>query len=419
MPTSTTTPRATELGTPCARSWSAEWIAAVNAKETELNHRICGARLPDATPCTTTSDHPTGRCKLHGGCELIGAPRGNRNAVVHGLYSRRLRTCSTSCPYWQSCPCASPEIASMPPGKAPTCPYQLMEYNTVVTDALAIAESQTHPNPIGIHAAHNVAMLQVLVNTAAAHLNNTPLTGGGVSQDPGASSVEVPNSANPNAVLAFIRLMREFRANLRVLCTPVNTPLFRQKNNLTPPSPEGVMRHIERAKHDTAIDPDSLAEARVEGRFAQNYAKAYLRQSIHAASQGRDVEMCEAFDTAALLDEPLAEAERDHVLASYRPAKQSVSEELAEQILGNLHLPPLESANKEEIEPTVPPNPQQTLWQPDNPLHQFLDEFIAGQIPPEAFPLDTPIRAHAEKIYTGPRNRFAETAKASSPTESS
>ena len=96
----------TALGTPCARSWSPDWIAAIDAKETQLNHRICGARLPDATPCTNTSDHASGRCKFHGGFDLTGAPKGNRNHTIHGLYSRRLRTCNEACPYWQTCPIA-------------------------------------------------------------------------------------------------------------------------------------------------------------------------------------------------------------------------------------------------------------------------------------------------------------------------
>jgi hypothetical protein len=99
--------RTTTLGTPCARSWTEDWITAVNAKETELNHRICGARLPDATPCCNTSDHPSGRCQFHGGFDLTGAPPGNRNAHIHGLYSRRLRTCTPDCPLYQTCPCAN------------------------------------------------------------------------------------------------------------------------------------------------------------------------------------------------------------------------------------------------------------------------------------------------------------------------
>lgn len=80
-----TTPKHTTLGTPCARSWSNDWIATVDATERDLNHRICGARLPDGTPCCNQSDHPSGRCPFHGGFDLTCAPPGNRNHVIHGL----------------------------------------------------------------------------------------------------------------------------------------------------------------------------------------------------------------------------------------------------------------------------------------------------------------------------------------------
>ncbi len=503
MPTTTTTTHTT-LGTPCARTWSPDWIATVNATETQLNHRICGARLHDATPCTNISDHPSGRCPHHGGFDLTGAPPGNRNHVIHGLYTRRLRTCTPNCPHWQTCPLANanyrpasnpnpddqptsacnssdnpkskiqnpnsptsitsiqsiPSISPTDPAdpiaptdpiqfptnpkskienpKSPpafTCPYQLLEYNTVLTDALAIVESQPHPNPMGIHAAHNVATLQVLISNAATHLTNetTGVTGptGARASRPRCSPTDpiptlyptpdsrfptVPDPPNPNTINAFIRLMREFRASLKLLYTPTTHPLNRQSRFATPLTPEGVQRHVQRMQHDTQLDPDSIADANLQPQTATTHARAYLQQAVLAGSQGRDVEMCEAFDNAALLDEPLAESERDHVLASYRPAKQSVSEELAAHILGNLHLPPLpqpdEHNNPENAGATKPEEPV-------NPYHDFLDKFCNGKIPPEAFPINSPIRAHAEAIYTGPRDPVAQTAQTSSPAESS
>ncbi|MDZ4857443.1 MAG: hypothetical protein SGI88_00555, partial [Candidatus Hydrogenedentes bacterium] len=134
---------------------------------------------------------------------------------------------------------------------------------------------------------------------------------------------------------------------------------------------------------------------------AETHARAYLQQAIEAASQGSDVEMCEAFDNAARVDEPLAESERDHVLACYRPAKQSVSEEMAKAILGHLYLPPL--PEKVQGETTTPHDPE--LRREDtNVLQRYLDLFRDGKIPPDAFPIDSPIRAHAESIYAGPTN---------------
>jgi hypothetical protein len=112
--------------------------------------------------------------------------------------------------------------------------------------------------------------------------------------------------------------------------------------------------------------------------------------------------MSEAFDNVIQLDEPYAQSERDHVLACYRPTKQTVSEELAAQILGNLHLPPL--PENEQGKPTSPHNPIDDAIRHEDAkvLQEYLDIFRDGKIPPEAFPIGSPIRAHAESIYTGP-----------------
>jgi hypothetical protein len=168
------------------------------------------------------------------------------------------------------------------------------------------------------------------------------------------------------------------------------------------PSPEGILRHAERIQHDTGIDPDSQAAAQLPPQTPETHAKAYIQRAALAGGQGRDIEMCEAFDEAGRIDEKFAESERDHVLASYRPAKQSVSEELAERILGNLHLPPL--PDKPEGEPTSTHSPNEQELSPESAklLQDYLDHFRDGKIPPEAFPIGSAKRAYAESIYTGP-----------------
>ena len=47
----------------------------------------CGARTRYGTPCQSPS-MANGRCRMHGG-KSPGAPRGNRNALRHGLYSAK------------------------------------------------------------------------------------------------------------------------------------------------------------------------------------------------------------------------------------------------------------------------------------------------------------------------------------------
>ena len=157
--------------------------------------------------------------------------------------------------------------------------------------------------------------------------------------------------------------------------------------------PDAILRHVERMQHDTDLDPDALAAVHLTPDTQQQHAKAYLQDSIRAASVGRDVEMSEAFDNVIVLDKPLAEAERDHVLASFRPAKHSVSEDLAARILGNLHLPPLPESQQ-------PPSPEQAPEE-NNILLGFLDSLRDGKIPPEAFAKGTQIRAWAEFAQSG------------------
>ncbi len=85
-PPTTTTRR----GTPCARSWDPDWIARVEQREDELDHRVCGARTIGHAPCPAPSAHPTGRCGHHGGFALTGAPDGNRNASTFSLEKEKV-----------------------------------------------------------------------------------------------------------------------------------------------------------------------------------------------------------------------------------------------------------------------------------------------------------------------------------------
>jgi hypothetical protein len=178
--------------------------------------------------------------------------------------------------------------------------------------------------------------------------------------------------------------------------------LNRQNFTGAPPTPEGILRRAQRTQHDTGLDPDSITGAQIPPQTVQTHAKAYIQHAALAGGQGRDIEMCEAFDDAALLDEAYAESERDHVLASYRPARQSVSEELAERILGNLHLPPLSQKEAAESTSAHAFNEQQISLESDKLFQEYLEHFHAGKIPPEAFPIGSAKRAYAEATYTGP-----------------
>lgn len=49
----------------------------------------CGARTRAGTPCMSPAVTGKKRCRMHGGAPGSGAPRGNKNALKHGRYTRK------------------------------------------------------------------------------------------------------------------------------------------------------------------------------------------------------------------------------------------------------------------------------------------------------------------------------------------
>lgn len=48
----------------------------------------CGARTRAGKSCSAPAVRGKTRCRMHGGAPGSGAPKGNRNAVKHGLYTK-------------------------------------------------------------------------------------------------------------------------------------------------------------------------------------------------------------------------------------------------------------------------------------------------------------------------------------------
>ncbi len=48
----------------------------------------CGAKTRSGKPCRSPAVDVKKRCRMHGGAPGSGAPRANKNAVKHGLYTR-------------------------------------------------------------------------------------------------------------------------------------------------------------------------------------------------------------------------------------------------------------------------------------------------------------------------------------------
>jgi uncharacterized protein YjcR len=53
-----------------------------------LSSRRCGAKTRSGKPCMSPAVSGKNRCRMHGGAPGSGAPRGNKNALKHGRYTR-------------------------------------------------------------------------------------------------------------------------------------------------------------------------------------------------------------------------------------------------------------------------------------------------------------------------------------------
>jgi len=51
----------------------------------------CGAKTRRGTACASPAAHGKKRCRMHGGAAGSGAPKGNRNALKHGFFTKESR----------------------------------------------------------------------------------------------------------------------------------------------------------------------------------------------------------------------------------------------------------------------------------------------------------------------------------------
>ena len=53
-----------------------------------LASQRCGAKTRSGKPCQSPAVHGNKRCRMHGGAPGSGPPKGNQNALKHGLYRK-------------------------------------------------------------------------------------------------------------------------------------------------------------------------------------------------------------------------------------------------------------------------------------------------------------------------------------------
>ena len=213
----------TILGTPISPRWSEDWIDLVNETEARLERRCCGAHAPDDLPCELQSTHESGRCRFHGGVANSGAQKGNANARLHGLYSKRLQRCGTHCAKWKTCPHGGDDVKALPEAKRPYCPYEVEELEAlreldrsaheryVPLEERTLHELRKPPYPVYtqlLMQRENLNMLQVMISRALRVVSAQGFETEGVRQSE--NRFETIPKLNP-AFQAYTMLMREFR----------------------------------------------------------------------------------------------------------------------------------------------------------------------------------------------------------------
>ena len=51
----------------------------------------CGAKTRKSTPCQAPAVAGKKRCRMHGGAAGSGAPKGNTNALKHGMFTKEMK----------------------------------------------------------------------------------------------------------------------------------------------------------------------------------------------------------------------------------------------------------------------------------------------------------------------------------------
>ena len=316
---------ATLRGTPIAKSWPKQWVKTVSDAESRLGKRICGARTQSGTPCELASKHSSGRCRFHGGFDLTGAPEGNRNAMLHGLYSRRLQICGDHCPVWKSCPCAGPDVMNQAPEKRPTCPYEQIEYNAVVADTMARADVTAYPDPRVKHMVHTVALLQTMMSRAVTALRSTTLIDEvRVKSEKYAMSTD---KLNPSLV-AFTRIANEYRRFHAILETMLPKPPAGMGRAMSYEDPKAVELTVHQDEHHddaVSLDPHTQALSQRPDTPREDHAEKLLKKASKPYMLHEPNEILNTLFQAERLSEAQVDKGLDDILQALHHANDRYS----------------------------------------------------------------------------------------------
>ena len=305
-------PRTTEFGTPAAHSWTGEWLESVNQRAKTYGRPICGARTPAGTPCTASPTHENGRCPHHGGFDLTGAPKGNRNAIIHGLYARRIQTCGPHCPLFASCPLGQHRpggpVTNMPDHERPRCPYEQAEYNATLNDAIFRTNCTRNADPLALHLAHDIATLRIMTTRSLAVLANSPLI---ETTEAHSETYHATTTKPATALTAYLRISAEFRRYLELL--EAESPKQGCSN------PEYILRETRFHENDTSLHPDDQIQDTPKTGPRYTAAQYAIDEACHQARRRDESQLRQAYQQALQLAPQYAISQHPRILRNYPP----------------------------------------------------------------------------------------------------
>jgi hypothetical protein len=140
------------------------------------------------------------------------------------------------------------QLMKLPLAERPLCPFEQAEYNATVTDVMKRTQARSE-NSYGLHLAHQVALLTIMVSRAARALATKPFT---EKVEQSAENYYMAVDKPSAGLIAFEKLSRELRRWIAMIdkdYPPYNTEAATKRE------------HELRVQCDTDPDPDNGAAA--------------------------------------------------------------------------------------------------------------------------------------------------------------
>jgi len=201
-----------------------------------------------------------------------------------------------------------------------TCPYEQAEYNAVLNDALARAEQKPVPDPLDLHQAHTMALVQVMMSRAAAALRAERLVE--AIQATGKNYRMESPRVSPY-LDAFTRMTREYRAFRKLLDPPTRTA--RDAADSSPV--DALARNAARTEHDTDLAPEAQQAMHVPSDPLGDHARRCVQRAARHAALSQDLGLMLQLTEAYAASPEVAAGCEAPILRAYRPNRPAAQRE--------------------------------------------------------------------------------------------